>query len=50
MNRCVGCGITLQNKNPNELGYTKKIDNLYCERCFKTIHYNEEKIISNFDN
>lgn len=50
MSRCIGCGITLQNTDSNKLGYTKKIDNKYCERCFKTIHYNEEKKIDNLDN
>lgn len=50
MNKCVGCGIILQNDNSNKLGYTKKLDNKYCERCFKTIHYNEEKKVNNIDN
>lgn len=50
MNKCIGCGITLQNEDNKALGYTKKIDNKYCERCFKTIHYNEEKKVTNLDN
>ncbi len=50
MSKCIGCGITLQNSDVNKLGYTKKQDNLYCERCFKTIHYNEEKKVNNLDN
>lgn len=50
MNKCVGCGIKLQNVNSNELGYTKNIDNKYCERCFKTIHYNEERKVENINN
>ena len=50
MSKCIGCGITLQNKDNKNIGYTKKIDNKYCERCFKTIHYNEEKKIDNIDN
>ena len=50
MSKCIGCGITLQDKDKEKLGYTKKIDNKYCERCFKTIHYNEEKKIDNIDN
>ncbi len=50
MNKCIGCGITLQNTDPQKLGYTKKLDNLYCERCFKTKYYNEEKVINNLDN
>lgn len=50
MSKCVGCGIKLQDKFKDKLGYTKKLDNLYCERCFKTIHYNEERKIDNFNN
>ena len=50
MNKCIGCGIKLQNIEKNELGYTKDLQNKYCERCFKTIHYNEEKKIDNIDN
>jgi len=50
MSKCLGCGIKLQNINNNELGYTKNIDNKYCERCFKTIHYNEERKVNNIDN
>ncbi len=50
MSKCIGCGIKLQNENINALGYTKKLDNLYCERCFKTIHYNKEIKVSNQDN
>ena len=50
MSKCIGCGISLQNENKNNLGYTKNLDNKYCERCFKTIHYNEERKIENVDN
>jgi len=50
MSKCIGCGIKLQNNDKEEVGYTKKLDNKYCERCFKTIHYNEEKKITNLDN
>lgn len=50
MNKCIGCGITLQNSNLKELGYTKNLDNKYCERCFKTIHYNEERKVDNISN
>jgi len=50
MNKCIGCGIKLQDKYSNKLGYTKDLKNKYCERCFKTIHYNEERKVSNIDN
>ena len=41
MNRCVGCGAFLQNIDSKKEGYVKNLDNKYCERCFKIIHYNE---------
>lgn len=50
MSKCKGCGITLQNKSKEKLGYTPKLDNAYCERCFKTIHYNKEIKVSNITN
>ena len=50
MSKCIGCGITLQNTHPEALGYTNNLANLYCQRCFKTIHYGEEKKVNNLDN
>ena len=50
MSKCIGCGIKLQNINNKDLGYTKNLENDYCERCFKTIHYNEERKVENVDN
>ena len=47
MNKCLGCGATLQSTNKNVLGYIKedKLNNSnYCERCFKVIHYNEKVV------
>lgn len=41
MTKCLGCGAKLQDKNPNEEGYTSNLDNKYCERCFRITHYNE---------
>lgn len=38
--KCIGCGINLQDKSPYTLGYTPKLENDYCERCFKITHYN----------
>ncbi len=40
MTKCVGCGIKLQNKNVNEVGYTPNLNNELCERCFKLKNYN----------
>lgn len=52
MNKCIGCGSTIQNKDKNKIGYTPKEnlkDTLYCERCYKINHYNE-KFITKLDN
>lgn len=38
--KCMGCGISLQDVSPYQLGYTPSIENDYCERCFKITHYN----------
>jgi ribosome biogenesis GTPase A len=48
--KCLGCGITLQTTNKDELGYTPKIDNDYCERCFKITHYSIDNKKILFDN
>ena len=50
MSKCIGCGIKLQNEFSDKVGYTRNLDNKYCERCFKTIHYNEEKKVEIIDN
>ena len=43
MNKCHGCGITLQSENINDLGYTKDLSLNLCERCFRIKHYNDYK-------
>lgn len=40
MTKCFGCGIKLQEKDKNELGYTPNLNNELCERCFKLKNYN----------
>lgn len=40
MTKCVGCGITLQDKDSKMVGYTPDIKNKLCERCFKLKNYN----------
>lgn len=40
MTKCVGCGIKLQEKDKNEIGYTPNLNNELCERCFKLKNYN----------
>ncbi|AMC93289.1 GTP-binding protein [Erysipelothrix larvae] len=41
MSKCKGCGITLQNTHDNEPGYTKNLDNEYCQSCFRLRHYRD---------
>ena len=43
MSKCIGCGISLQNTNPNLDGYVNDINNLLCERCFKIKNYGKGK-------
>lgn len=52
MNKCLGCGAILQNKDKSKVGYTPKTnieDTKYCERCFKITNYNE-KFITKLNN
>ena len=39
--KCIGCGITLQDKDEKSLGYVNDLSKDYCMRCFKLIHYGE---------
>jgi len=47
MSKCAGCGILLQNDDALKEGYTKNLDNKFCERCFRIKNYKEllEKIV-----
>ncbi len=42
---CYGCGLKLQSEFPDELGFIppNKIASSYCQRCYKLIHYGEQK-------
>ena len=39
--KCLGCGVTLQDTDDSALGYTPKLSNDLCMRCFKLKHYGE---------
>ena len=41
MKKCKGCGITLQNKEKESLGYVVDLDQDYCQRCFRLSHYGD---------
>ncbi len=40
MIRCLGCGVIMQNEDSKKEGYTKDLNNKFCERCFQIKHYN----------
>lgn len=39
--KCIGCGAVLQNEYIDKKGFTKNLDNDYCVRCFRMMHYSE---------
>ena len=47
--RCIGCGLTLQNSNKDEKGYTPNIDKEYCMRCFRLKNYGEKDYTEKVD-
>ncbi len=46
MTNCLGCGVKLQNVDVSKPGYTKKLDNKFCERCFQIKHYNKYSFVN----
>lgn len=48
MNKCSGCGATLQSINPKQEGYIKEDakNKTLCERCFRIQNYNEYKRVT----
>ena len=45
MCKCIGCGVKLQDKDSNLLGYTKDVNKDLCERCFRIRNYNDYKFV-----
>lgn len=43
MNKCVGCGVILQDTNPDKDGYINDITKELCERCFKIKNYGQNR-------
>lgn len=41
MKKCAGCGCVLQTLNPDQNGFTTKIENDYCQSCFRLQHYGD---------
>ena len=50
MNKCIGCGIELQNNDKTKLGYTTNIEKSLCERCFRIENYGEYKKVTKDNN
>lgn len=50
-NKCIGCGVLLQNVDKNCDGYVSSSDYRLCERCFRIKNYgqNKEVLSSNLD-
>lgn len=46
MNKCLGCGSTLQSENQEKEGYVKELTSAYCERCFRIKNYGDYKFIA----
>lgn len=46
INKCLGCGVELQNVDSNQIGYTNDINNEYCLRCFRIKNYNDYKLVN----
>lgn len=41
---CLGCGIKLQTRKEDELGYTKNMEMSYCMRCYRITNYHDLKV------
>ncbi|MBQ6335150.1 MAG: 50S ribosome-binding GTPase [Erysipelotrichaceae bacterium] len=41
MKKCKGCGIELQTKNREAVGYVVDLEQDYCQRCFRLSHYGD---------
>lgn len=46
MTKCLGCGAILQDKDSFKEGYTRYLDNKFCERCFQIKHYNKYSFVN----
>ena len=41
MKKCKGCGIELQHKDREGVGYVADLKQDYCQRCFRLLHYGD---------
>lgn len=45
-NKCIGCGIKLQNIDSKMDGYVSSNDYRFCERCFKIKNYGQNNVVT----
>ena len=43
--KCLGCGALIQVTDSNAIGFSRNIDDKYCERCFRIKNYNDYKFV-----
>ena len=43
---CLGCGVTLQDENITQAGFTTDINNDICQRCFRMKNYGEYQVVT----
>ena len=44
--KCLGCGVTLQDVNVLQEGYTTSLENDLCQRCFRMKNYGEYQVVT----
>lgn len=44
--KCLGCGVTLQDANLLQEGYTTNLENDLCQRCFRMKNYGEYQVVT----
>jgi len=41
VNKCQGCGAELQTTEKNHVGFALSLDHIYCQSCYRLLHYGE---------
>ena len=44
--KCLGCGVTLQDQNILQEGYTTSLENDLCQRCFRMKNYGDYQVVT----
>ena len=45
LKKCLGCGVSLQDQNILQEGYTTSLENDFCQRCFRMKNYGEYQMV-----